>query len=163
MSKCAGWEEVALKFERRESRGGKHSAKLPKESQRMRQLAGGVGMPSVRSFTVEGDYRVMVMGLLGASLDGLIHQRGNFSHKTLLMIADQARIPARAPASFSMLHIRPHGPPPSHAPARRRCSGSSTCTRRASSTATSSPPTSSPAARTRAPSTSSTSGSPPRE
>ena len=43
------------------------------ESKLYKILGGGVGIPSVRSFTVEGDYNVMVMDLLGPSLEDLFN------------------------------------------------------------------------------------------
>merc|ERR1712166_1708284 len=50
-------EEVAIKLESIKS---KHP-QLLYESKLYKILGGGVGIPTVRSFTVEGDYNVMVM------------------------------------------------------------------------------------------------------
>jgi len=53
-------------------------------------FAGGIGIPSIRWFGREGDYNVLVMDLLGPSLEDLFnfcHRR--FSLKSILMIADQ--------------------------------------------------------------------------
>ena len=58
-------EEVAIKLESIKS---KHP-QLLYESKLYKILGGGVGIPTVRSFTVEGDYNVMVMDLLGPSLE----------------------------------------------------------------------------------------------
>ena len=79
-------EEVAIKLESIKS---KHP-QLLYESKLYKILGGGVGIPTVRSFTVEGDYNVMVMDLLGPSLEDLFNFCDRkFNLKTILMIADQ--------------------------------------------------------------------------
>merc|ERR1712046_39965 len=81
-----GGEEVAIKLESIKS---KHP-QLLYESKLYKILGGGVGIPTVRSFTVEGDYNVMVMDLLGPSLEDLFNFCDRkFGLKTILMIADQ--------------------------------------------------------------------------
>ena len=53
-------------------------------------LSGGCGVPSVKWFGKEGDYNVLVIDLLGKSLEELFNECGRkFSLKTVLMIADQ--------------------------------------------------------------------------
>jgi casein kinase 1 len=53
-------------------------------------LAGGVGVPSVHWYGVEGENTVMVMDLMGSSLENLFEScNRKFSLKTVLMIADQ--------------------------------------------------------------------------
>jgi len=79
-------EEVAIKLESVKS---KHP-QLFYEAKLYKILAGGVGIPYVRWYGVEGEYNVMVMDLLGPSLEDLFNYCGRkFSLKTVLMLADQ--------------------------------------------------------------------------
>eukprot|EP00696_Hemimastix_kukwesjijk_P005304 gnl/Hemi2/1674_TR590_c0_g1_i1.p1 gnl/Hemi2/1674_TR590_c0_g1~~gnl/Hemi2/1674_TR590_c0_g1_i1.p1 ORF type:complete len:373 (-),score=63.83 gnl/Hemi2/1674_TR590_c0_g1_i1:166-1284(-) len=79
-------EEVAIKLERTNS----HHPQLQKESHIYRILADGVGIPRLHHFGVEGDHNVMVMELLGKSLEDLFVFCGRkFSLKTVLLLADQ--------------------------------------------------------------------------
>eukprot|EP00128_Syssomonas_multiformis_P002007 Colp12_sorted_trinity150504_noHs@23036 len=60
------------------------------ESKVYRLLAGGVGIPSVKWYGIEGDYNVLVMDLLGPSLEDLFNLcKRKFSLKTTLKLADQ--------------------------------------------------------------------------
>lgn len=79
-------EEVAVKLE---SVKTKHP-QLLYESKLYRILSGGVGIPNIRHYGVEGDYNVMIMDLLGPCLEDLFNFCSRkFSLKTVLMIAEQ--------------------------------------------------------------------------
>jgi len=79
-------EEVAIKLESVKS---KHP-QLLYESKLYRILAGGVGVPNVHWYGVEGEYNAMVIDLLGPSLEDLFNFCSRkFSLKTVLMSADQ--------------------------------------------------------------------------
>ncbi|MQM08595.1 hypothetical protein Taro_041460 [Colocasia esculenta] len=79
-------EEVAIKLENVKT---KHP-QLLYESKLYRILQGGTGIPNVKWFGVEGDYNVLVMDLLGPSLEDLFNFCSRkLSLKTVLMLADQ--------------------------------------------------------------------------
>lgn len=79
-------EQVGVKLESAKS---KHP-QLQFEAKVYKLLAGGVGIPSVLHCALEADYHVMVMELLGPSLEDLFTACGRcFSLKTTLMLADQ--------------------------------------------------------------------------
>ncbi|XP_076323117.1 casein kinase I-like isoform X1 [Tachypleus tridentatus] len=79
-------EEVAIKLECIKT---KHP-QLHIESKFYRMMQGGVGIPIVKWCGSEGDYNVMVMELLGPSLEDLFNFcNRKFSLKTVLLLADQ--------------------------------------------------------------------------
>ncbi|KAM0020283.1 putative protein kinase CK1-CK1 family [Helianthus debilis subsp. tardiflorus] len=79
-------EEVAIKLENAKT---KHP-QLLYESKLYKILQGGTGIPNVRWYGVEGDYNVLVMDLLGPSLEDLFNFCSRkLSLKTVLMLADQ--------------------------------------------------------------------------
>ncbi|KAL4560058.1 hypothetical protein LXL04_032206 [Taraxacum kok-saghyz] len=79
-------EEVAIKLENIKT---KHP-QLLYESKLYKILQGGTGIPNVRWFGVEGDYNVLVLDLLGPSLEDLFNFcNRKLSLKTVLMLADQ--------------------------------------------------------------------------
>jgi len=79
-------EEVAVKLEAVRAR----HPQLLYESKVYRLLQGGVGIPHVRWFGQERDYNVLVLDLLGPSLEDLFNFCSRrFTMKTVLMLADQ--------------------------------------------------------------------------
>lgn len=79
-------EEVAIKLENIKT---KHP-QLLYESKLYKILQGGTGIPNVRWFGIEGDYNVLVLDLLGPSLEDLFNFCSRkLSLKTVLMLADQ--------------------------------------------------------------------------
>ena len=63
---------------------------LEYEARVYKTLAGGVGIPFVRWYGREGDFNVMVMDLLGPSMEDLFNYcKRRFSLKTVLLLADQ--------------------------------------------------------------------------
>ncbi|CAN4100085.1 unnamed protein product [Withania somnifera] len=79
-------EEVAIKLENVKT---KHP-QLLYEAKLYKILQGGTGVPSLKWFGAEGDYNVLVMDLLGPSLEDLFNFCSRkMSLKTVLMLADQ--------------------------------------------------------------------------
>ncbi|XP_031502101.1 casein kinase 1-like protein 10 isoform X4 [Nymphaea colorata] len=79
-------EEVAIKLE---SVKTKHP-QLHYESKLYILLQGGTGIPNLKWFGVEGEYNIMVIDLLGPSLEDLFNYcNRKFTLKTVLMLADQ--------------------------------------------------------------------------
>jgi casein kinase 1 alpha len=79
-------EEVAVKMESQKAR----HPQLLYESKLYRILNGGLGIPNIRWYGQDRDYNVLVMDLLGPSLEDLFNFCSRrFSVKTVLMLADQ--------------------------------------------------------------------------
>ncbi|KAH0512923.1 Casein kinase I isoform alpha [Microtus ochrogaster] len=79
-------EEVAVKLESQKAR----HPQLLYESKLYKILQGGVGIPHIRWYGQEKDYNVLVMDLLGPSLEDLFNFCSRrFTMKTVLMLADQ--------------------------------------------------------------------------
>ncbi|CAL1382929.1 unnamed protein product [Linum trigynum] len=79
-------DEVGVKLEPVKTR----HPQLHYESKIYMILQGGTGIPELKWFGVEGDYNVMVIDLLGPSLEDLFNYcNRKFSLKTVLMLADQ--------------------------------------------------------------------------
>jgi casein kinase 1 len=77
---------VAVKLESCRSR----APQLSYESKLYMMFSGGPGIPKLHWYGTEGTHNVMVMDLLGKSLEGLFLECGHrFSVKTVLMLADQ--------------------------------------------------------------------------
>jgi serine/threonine protein kinase len=98
-------EEVAMKLESTKS---KHP-QLVYEAKLDKILQGAVGIPYIRWYGVEtfpqGSYNVLVMDLLGYSLEDLFSRCGRrFSLKTVLMIADQTLLRIEYIHSKSFIH-----------------------------------------------------------
>jgi casein kinase 1 len=94
-------EELAIKLESVKS----ESPQLLYEAKLYNFLAGGLGVPSVHWYGVEGENNMMVMDLLGSSLENLFESRNRkLSLKTVLMIADQLVDRIEYVHSKSLLH-----------------------------------------------------------
>ncbi|PIA45435.1 hypothetical protein AQUCO_01700753v1 [Aquilegia coerulea] len=79
-------DEVAIKLEPVKTR----HPQLHYESKLYMLLQGGTGVPHLKWFGVQGDYNVMVIDLLGPSLEDLFNYcTRKFTLKTVLMLADQ--------------------------------------------------------------------------
>lgn len=82
----ANGEEVAVKLESQKAR----HPQLLYESKVYKILQAGVGIPHIRWYGQERDYNVLVMDLLGPSLEDLFNFCSRrFTMKTVLMLADQ--------------------------------------------------------------------------
>jgi len=81
-------KEVAVKIEPAVSRN--ISSPLKQESKIYKTLMGGPGVPWIMWSGKQGDYNVMIIDLMGPSLEDLFKMYNrNFSLKTVLLLADQ--------------------------------------------------------------------------
>ncbi|XP_053619936.1 casein kinase I isoform X3 [Plodia interpunctella] len=82
----ANGEEVAVKVESIKAR----HPQLLYESRVYKMLQGGIGIPHIRWYGYEKDHNILVMDLLGPSLEDLFNFCSRqFTIKTVLMLADQ--------------------------------------------------------------------------
>lgn len=83
---CKTGEEVAVKLEKIRTR----NPQLLSESRILKSLQGGSGIPLLHWFGAEGDFTIMVLELLGPSIEDLLkYCQNNFSLKTVLQLAEQ--------------------------------------------------------------------------
>jgi hypothetical protein len=79
-------QDIAVKLEPTQSA----LCTLEHELHVYKKLAGGIGIPSVHSFSIECGYNAMIMDCLGQSLEELfVHSHFRFSVKTILLLASQ--------------------------------------------------------------------------
>lgn len=99
-------DDVAIKLEKTSTR----HPQLAYESKLIKLLQGGPGIPAVHWSGNEGNYNVMVMDLLGKSLEDLLNEcNRQFTVKTVLMLADQmiSRIEYIHSKSFLHRDVKP--------------------------------------------------------
>lgn len=99
-------EEVAIKLESLNTR----HPQLSYESKLMKMFQQEAGMPSMLWYGTEGGYNILVMELLGPSLEDLFsYCNRRFSLKTVVMIADQllSRIETMHSKNFIHRDIKP--------------------------------------------------------
>lgn len=79
-------KEVAIKIEPAVAR----NSPLKQESKIYKTLMGGTGVPWIMWSGKQGDYNVMIIDLMGPSLEDLFKMcNRHFSMKTVLLLADQ--------------------------------------------------------------------------
>ena len=94
-------EPVAIKLEKVDTR----HPQLIYESKLIKLLQGGPGLPAVHWFGTEGNYNVMVIDLLGPSLEDMFNFCSRkLSVKSVLMLADQMICRAEYVHSKNFIH-----------------------------------------------------------
>lgn len=79
-------EEIAIKLEKVRS----NHPQLLYESKLYRLLQGGIGIPCIHWYGIEGEFNIMILDLLGPSLEDLLKIcNRKLSLKTVLILADQ--------------------------------------------------------------------------
>ncbi|KIM87966.1 hypothetical protein PILCRDRAFT_3674 [Piloderma croceum F 1598] len=79
-------EDIAIKLESIDT----EFPQLQHEYRVYKNIAGGIGIPSIRWFGTEGDYNTLVLERLGPSLEDIFNRFDRkFSLKTVLLLADQ--------------------------------------------------------------------------
>jgi casein kinase I family protein HRR25 len=85
-TKMTDGQQVAIKVESRRAA----QPQLEYESKVYKALSGGIGIPQIRYFGKEGEHNMLVMDLLGPSLEDLFNIcKRRFSLKTILLLMDQ--------------------------------------------------------------------------
>eukprot|EP01083_Nonionella_stella_P274513 931864_1 len=93
--------KVAVKLEKANTR----HPQLQYESRIYKHMKGSVGVPNVYFYGQEEEYFVLVMDLLGPSLEDLFNYCGrNFSLKTILLLAQQMLDRIESVHSFEFIH-----------------------------------------------------------
>ncbi|KAG6845721.1 hypothetical protein H0H87_004987 [Tephrocybe sp. NHM501043] len=98
-------KEVAIKLEPAITNKNSTNSPLRQESKIYKTLMGGMGVPWIMWSGRQGDYNVMVIDLLGPSLEDLFKMcNRHFSMKTVLLLADQLISRIEFIHSHSLLH-----------------------------------------------------------
>ncbi|KAG6821053.1 hypothetical protein H0H93_007212 [Arthromyces matolae] len=98
-------KEVAIKLEPAVTNKSNSNSPLRQESKIYKTLMGGAGVPWIMWSGRQGDYNVMVIDLLGPSLEDLFKMcNRHFSMKSVLLLADQLISRIEFIHSHSLLH-----------------------------------------------------------